>query len=62
MRVVVDEQTCQHHGQCMIECPRVFQLVSPQELRYQADVDEALRDDVGAAADACPTMSITIEG
>ena len=62
MRVVVDQQTCQHHGQCMIECPGVFQLVSPQELRYQADVDEALRDDVEAAADACPTMSITIEG
>jgi len=24
-------------------------------------VDESLRDDVEAAADACPTMSITIE-
>jgi len=46
----------------MIECPEVFQLVSPQELHYQADVDEALRDDVEAAADACPTTSITIEG
>src|SRR3954462_2677376 len=62
MRVVVDEQTCQHHGQCMIECPQVFQLVSPQELRYQTDVDEWLREDVEAAADAGPTMSITIEG
>jgi ferredoxin len=61
MRVVVDDLTCQHHGQCMIECPGVFQLVSPQELRYQSDVDASLRDDVEAAADACPTMSITIE-
>ena len=60
MRVVVDEQTCQHHGQCMIECPQVFQLVSAQELRYVAEPDEALRDEVEAAADACPTQSITV--
>jgi ferredoxin len=61
MRVRVDEDTCQHHGQCMIECPQVFNLVSPQELRYETHPDESLRDDVEAAADACPTMSITIE-
>ena len=61
MRVTVDEQTCQHHGQCMIECPQVFQLISPEQLRY-AHPDESLRDDVEAVADGCPTMSITIEG
>ena len=62
MRVTVDEQTCQHHGQCMIECPEVFMLVSPDELRYVAEPDESLRGDVEAAADACPTQSITVEG
>jgi ferredoxin len=60
VRVHVDEATCQHHGQCMIECPEVFQLVSADELRYVAQPDESLRDDVEAAADACPTQSITI--
>ena len=62
MRVTVDEQTCQHHGQCMIECPEVFTVVSPDELRYVSEPDESLRDDVAAAADACPTQSITVEG
>jgi ferredoxin len=61
VKVTVDEQTCQHHGQCMIECPAVFTLVGADELRYMAEPDEALRDDVKAAADACPTQSITIE-
>ena len=46
----------------MIECPEVFTLVSPDELRYVAEPDESLRGDVEAAADACPTQSITVEG
>jgi len=46
----------------MIECPEVFTLVGPDELRYVAEPDESLRDDVESAADACPTASITIEG
>ena len=61
MRVTVDEGTCQHHGQCMIECPQVFNLVGPDELRYDPHPDDSLRDDVEAAADACPTGSITID-
>ncbi|HET6849873.1 MAG TPA: ferredoxin [Gaiellales bacterium] len=60
MRVHVDEATCQHHGQCMIECPEVFQLAGADELRYVPEPDESLRDDVEAAADACPTQSITV--
>ena len=60
MRVVVDTDTCQHHGQCMIECPEVFQLVSADELVYEAAPGQALRADVEAAADACPTQSITV--
>lgn len=62
MRVSVDEQTCDHHGQCMIACPDVFELIGPSELRYVPDPEESLRDDVEAAADAGPTASITIEG
>jgi ferredoxin len=46
----------------MIECPEVFQLVSADELQYVAQPDDSLRDDVEAAADACPTQSITVSG
>ena len=62
MRVIVDEQTCDHHCHCMIASPEVFQLIGPSELRYLPDPDQSLRDDVEAAADACPTASIRIEG
>lgn len=61
MRVTVDESTCDHHGQCMIACPEVFQLVDPETLRYVETPDESLRDDVEAAMDACPTQSIRVE-
>ena len=62
MRVIVDDTTCEHHGQCMIACPEVFELIDADTLRYVPDPDESLRDDVEAAMDACPTQSIRIEG
>jgi ferredoxin len=61
MRVTVDEATCDHHGQCMIACPEVFNLVSPDKLEYVAEPDESLRDCVEEAEAACPTLSILIE-
>ena len=42
--------------------PRSFRLIGPSELRYVPDPDESLREDAEAAADACPTASIRIEG
>jgi ferredoxin len=61
MRVVVNEQSCDHHGQCTIACPEAFELVDPETLRYVTEPAESLRDDVEAAMDACPTQSIRIE-
>jgi ferredoxin len=61
MRIVVDEETCDRHGQCMIACPEVFKLVDPETLRYEPHPAESLRDDVEAALNACPTQSIRIE-
>ena len=49
MRVTVDAQTCDHHGQCMIACPEVFNLVAPDKLEYVAEPDESLRP--------CPTCA-----
>lgn len=61
MRVTVDERSCDHHGQCMIACPEVFQLIDPDTLRYVERPAESLRDAVEAAMDACPTQSIRVE-
>jgi ferredoxin len=61
VKVIVNSQTCEHHGQCEIVCPDVFTLVSAERLEYVGEPHESLREDVEAAVDACPTISITIE-
>ncbi|MDA8370733.1 MAG: ferredoxin [Nocardiopsaceae bacterium] len=61
MKVVVDMNKCQDHGQCVFSAPEVFQLDDSGHLVYTSDPDEALRDQVEDAADVCPLQAITIE-
>jgi ferredoxin len=63
MKVVVDRDKCQDNGQCAFASPEVF-LVDPETsklLVLQEEPDEAFRDQVEEAADACPVQAITIE-
>jgi ferredoxin len=63
IRVVVDRDVCQNHGQCVFAAPQVFELDDDGELvQLQDEVGEDLRDVVEEAADVCPTQAITIEG
>jgi ferredoxin len=63
IRVVVDRDICQNHGQCVFAAPQVFELDDDGELvQLQDEVDDDLRDNVEEAADVCPTQAITIEG
>ena len=63
MKVVVDMDKCQDHGQCAFEAPEVFQIdAGTGKLVVLTDEpDEALRDKVEAAADVCPVQAIEIE-
>jgi ferredoxin len=61
MKVVVDLDKCADHGQCVFAAPEVFQLDDAGKLVYVSDVDDALRDKVEDALDACPLQAITIE-
>ncbi|MFE6752432.1 ferredoxin [Streptomyces sp. NPDC057684] len=61
MKVVVDMNKCQDHGQCVFSAPDVFQLDDTGRLAYVSDPDEALRDEVEEAADVCPLQAIRIE-
>ncbi|MDQ0957390.1 MULTISPECIES: ferredoxin [unclassified Streptomyces] len=61
MKVVVDMNKCQDHGQCVFAAPDVFSL-DDGRLAYVPDADEALRDEVEEAADVCPLQAIRIEG
>ena len=63
IRVVVDRDVCQNHGQCVFAAPQVFELDDDGELeQLQDEVGEDLRDVVEEAADVCPVQAITVEG
>ncbi|POX38727.1 ferredoxin [Streptomyces sp. Ru73] len=61
MKVVVDMNQCQDHGQCVFAAPDVFRFDADGRLAYVSDPDDALREDVEEAADVCPLQAIRIE-
>ncbi|MFC0529770.1 ferredoxin [Phytohabitans kaempferiae] len=61
MRITVDENLCDFHGQCEIAAGSIFQLVGPADLRYQREVSGDLRTEAEAAADLCPAQAIQLD-
>jgi ferredoxin len=61
MKIVVDANLCQDHGQCVFAAPEIFSLDDQGHLVYVSDVDESLRDKAHDAADVCPLQAITVE-
>jgi ferredoxin len=70
MRITVDLNKCNDHGQCVFSAPAVFSLDSGGRLSFRqeatdmyvsGELAETLRDDVEEAADVCPLQAITIE-
>jgi ferredoxin len=62
MKVHVDMDLCQSHGECVLPAPDVFELGDDDVLRWKEDVDESRRAAVEEAANACPMIAIRIEG
>jgi ferredoxin len=62
MKVTVDMDKCQDHGQCCFAAPEVFELAADGHLVYVSGPDEALRSAVEDAADVCPVQAILLEG
>ncbi|HZA57735.1 MAG TPA: ferredoxin [Solirubrobacterales bacterium] len=61
MKVVVDMNLCQSHGECAVVAPEVFELGDDDVLRWEEDVGEELREKVEEAVERCPMMAIRIE-
>lgn len=61
MKICVDLNKCQDHGQCVIAAPEVFSFGDDNKLTWVTEADERLRQDVEDAADACPEQAITLE-
>ena len=60
MKVVVDMNKCQDHGQCAIAAPVVFRMNDEGKLEYETSVDDSYLDEVEEAADVCPVQAILI--
>jgi ferredoxin len=61
MKVTVDMNLCQDHGQCAIAAPLVFSINDEGHLEYDGNPDEAERFNVEEAADVCPVQAILVE-
>ncbi|GAA2305298.1 ferredoxin [Streptomyces kunmingensis] len=61
MKVVVDRNKCQDHGQCVFAAPEVFGFDDAGHLAYDPAPDDALLDEVEEAADVCPLQAIRVE-
>lgn len=61
MKVHVDMNLCQSHGECCLIAPDIFELDDDDVLHWKEDVDESRRADVERAVNACPMLAISIE-
>jgi ferredoxin len=60
MKVIVDMDLCQDHGQCAIAAPEVFRISDDGHLEYDGTPDSTLVDHVEEAADVCPVQAILV--
>jgi len=63
MRIVVDFDVCDTHGDCVVEAPEIFDLGDEDEVVsiLQEEPSEELREKAERAVDACPVSAIRIE-
>ena len=62
MKVHVDMNLCQAHGECVFAAPDVFELHDDDTLTGGEEVGEDRRAEVEQAVQACPMMAIRVEG
>jgi ferredoxin len=64
MRVTVDLDRCEGHGECVLAAPQVFSLGDDDDMVtvLEPEPAEALRAAVTDAAGLCPMAAITLEG
>jgi ferredoxin len=70
LRIEVNLDICQDHGQCVFAAPSVFDLNQDGKLAFRDELgtglyrspalDETLRDALEEAADICPTQAIAL--
>jgi ferredoxin len=62
LKVDVDMDLCQSHGECVFAAPEVFELDDDDQLHWVAGPDESLREKVQQAEKVCPVSAIRVTG
>jgi ferredoxin len=62
MKVEVDTDLCQAHGECVFAAPEVFELDDEDQIHWVENPDESLREKVLQAAKVCPVSAIRVTG
>jgi ferredoxin len=64
MKITVDYDLCEGHGQCVIAAPDVFHIPDGADVVTLLDASppEGFRGQVEEAASLCPILAITVEG
>lgn len=60
MKIFVDMNICDHHGQCTIAAPDNFTLDEDGKLQYKADFPESDMELIEDAIDVCPLQAISL--
>lgn len=61
MKVTVDLDVCDGHGQCEFAAPDVFQLDEAGDLIYESSPDDSQRAAVEMASRLCPVQAIEFD-
>lgn len=61
MRIHVDMDKCETHAQCVFAAPETFALDDDDELVYDPDPDDGLREKIERAVLTCPVQAVFIE-
>jgi ferredoxin len=60
VKVHVDMNLCQSHGECVRVAPDVFELGDDDLLVWQEEVGDERREAIEEAVEVCPMMAISI--
>jgi len=60
MKISVDLDLCDAHGQCAFAAPKVFELDDLGDLSFDSEPDESARTEVLNAARLCPVQAIKV--
>jgi ferredoxin len=62
MKIKIDWDLCECHGQCEFSAPNVFRIDNDDVLEFDENPPESERRNVEQAIKRCPTMALRLEG